>query len=449
MLNLPRSSGIWLHPTSLPGRFGTGEMGQEAHRWLEEMRAMGQRVWHMGGIGPVGVSCSPDETLSAFAGNAQFISFDSLRNDGALLPRDLAQMPAFDDSRVDHSQTTEVRSAFLKLAARRFLDQCGHSPLLRQAFDHFCQSESGWLEDHALFLALHEEHEGRPWSQWHDDIARREPDAITAAGARLAMQIEEQKALQFFFHRQWMKLRAKAREMGVLLSCDVSCTIPRDSADAWAHGEIFIPVEESDRLCCDWEGQGERSRAWWLARFAMLTGRVDLARLTDTGGLPGDRLASLREAAGETPFFFSDSAAGDGVAMMKVMQRAFLHEEMNAAHLPESCAQDAVACTGTMNDNTALGLLESCDTEAARHRLIAGSHSGGKSLNWDFIAAVMMSPARLALCQMQEVLGLGAASRMNDPENPANAWSWRFCWDDLTREITGRMLRLARETERF
>jgi len=449
MLNLQRSSGIWLHPTSLPGRFGTGEMGPEAHRWLEEMRMMGQRVWHMGGIGPVGLNGSPDEARSAFAGNAQFISFDSLRNDGALLPRDLAQMPSFDDSRVDHSQATEVRAAFLKLAARRLLDQCGSSPLLRQAFDHFCQCESGWLEDHALFLALHEENEGRPWSQWHDDIARREPDAITAAGARLAMQIEEQKALQFFFHRQWMKLRAKARELGVLLSCDVSCTIPGDSADAWAHGEIFTPAEGGDALRCDWDAQGEKARAWWLARFATLAGRVDLARLTNTRGLPAVELSALRGTMPDGLSFFSDTLFCDGVAVMKVMQHAFLHEEMNAAHLPESCAQDGVACTGTMSDNTALGLLESCDTESARHRLIAGSHSGGKSLNWDFIAAVMMSPARLALSQMQEALGLGAASRMNDPGQPANAWSWRFRWDDLTHEIMGRMLRLARETERF
>src|SRR6478672_4231806 len=166
MLSLPRCSGILLHPTSLPGRFGIGEIGRGAELWLESLHRMGQRLWQVLPLGPTGYGNSPYQSLSSFAGNPLLISLDSLVRDGIVRPSDLAVMPEFPSEKVDFGSVIEVRSAFLQNAARNFMNQCDASPPLARAFELFCQHEAEWLDDWAMFTALKKEHDLKPWTEW-------------------------------------------------------------------------------------------------------------------------------------------------------------------------------------------------------------------------------------------------------------------------------------------
>ncbi|MDB6139594.1 MAG: malQ, partial [Verrucomicrobiaceae bacterium] len=234
MLGIPRSSGLLLHPSSLPGRFGIGEIGPEAHRWLEWLASTGQHLWQMLPLGPTGYGNSPYQSLSSFAGNPLLISFDALRNDGVLLPGDLAMLPSFSSERVEFGPAIEVRTAFLKLAARRFVTQTQSSPLIDHAFEAFCEREASWLDDWAMFAALKQENEMRCWTEWPRDIALREQSALNDAFVRLSEEIEEQKALQFLFFRQWHRLHGRAQELGIHLIGDIPIFAAHDSADVWA-----------------------------------------------------------------------------------------------------------------------------------------------------------------------------------------------------------------------
>lgn len=511
MQNLPRSSGILLHPTSLPGRFGIGEIGPEAHRWLDELSKMGQRVWQMLPLGPTGYGNSPYQSLSTFAGNPLLISFDALRNDGALQPQDLAMVPAFDASRVQFGPVIEVRTAFLKLAARRFLTQCESSPLMRKAFDAFCDREAGWLDDFALFTALKEEQGFVAWTDWPRNIALREPQAIANAIVRRAAEIEEHKALQFFFDRQWQLLRRRARELGIKLVGDIPIFAAHDSADVWASPHLFELDENGKPTVVagvppdyfsatgqrwgnplyKWSAHKAETFAWWKARLHKTLEWVDVVRIDHFRGFasyweipaseptavngrwveaPGDELfdALKQSIGGEVPVIAEDLGIitpdvtalreRHGFPGMKVMQFAFGGDALAQEYIPENYPEDCVAYTGTHDNDTTLGLFRSGaggDTtrtqeqvDAERRSITNYTGTDGSELNWDFIERVMASKARIAIAPMQDVLGLGSEARMNVPGKLADFWTWRFRWEDLTPDIEERMLALAKRTGR-
>ena len=428
MLNIPRSSGILASPASLPGRFGIGEIGMEAHRWLETLRAMGQRVWLMPPLGPLDAVRSPGSASSAFAGDPLLVSFESLRNDGALLPQDLAMVPTFRADRVETGPVREVRVAFLKLAARRFLAQCESSPLLRRAFDYFCENEAAaWLDDHAMFAVLSERH-GAAWEAWPEALARREKQAIEEARAALAMEIEEQKVLQFFFHRQWIRLRAKAKELGILLAMDVPLSVPADGADAWADRALFEggPTGEASKITAGWREHEERGFSWWRSRVRKLLGWVDILRLTGADAVPPgafEKLAgALRSELGaHVPLAVDESATGHSLAASATRHGiAPTHVLPLAPEMAESISEHSVAL--------GIGRLGGMESKEA-------------------IASLLRAKSRLAITAIPSLVSLARGGALQVPEE--EPWNWRFEWDDLPGETQGFMLRLARETERF
>ena len=289
MLELPRSSGIKLHPSSLPGRFGMGEIGPQAERWLELLERMGQRAWVMPATLP----------LAGFAGDSLSLSFDALRNDGVLLPSDLALLPAFNEERINPGPVSEVRHAFLQLAARRFLHQVEVSPLLAHAFDKFCDGEAGWLDDWSLHSALAHAHEGRSWYEWPHDLASRQPEALAEAMVQHAAEIEEQKVLQFLHARHWQRLRARAHDLGLMLVGTLPTFVTRESAAVWAMPHLFAldadgqatrltRLEEGSEDAClsyRWEAHREDDFAWWRLRWATALRRFDAVILEQMKGL--------------------------------------------------------------------------------------------------------------------------------------------------------------------
>jgi len=502
MLKTPRCSGILLHPTSLPGRFGMGEIGPGAELWLEALHRMGQKLWQILPLGPTGYGNSPYQSLSSFAGNPLLISLDSLVRDGLARPDDLRMMPEFKDDKVDFGSVIEVRTAFLKEAAHKFITQCDASPSLARAFEAFCVQEQDWLDDYALFVALKNEHDLRAWTEWPRDLALRKAEAIAQAISSLEAEIEEVKVLQFFFHRQWNKLRARAKELGISIIGDIPIFAAHDSADVWAARDLFhlyddgnpkvvagVPPDYFSALgqrwgnpLYDWPKHAATGFAWWKARLRKTLSLVDIVRIDHFRGFaayweipgneatavngrwvdaPGDALfrALKDEFGGEVPIIAEDLGVitpdvvalrdGHDLPGMKVMQFAFGADALCEDYVPENYPENCVAYTGTHDNDTVLGLFNSGADEhtirtpemvvAERRTILNYTKTDGSELNWDYITAVWKSKARLAVCPLQDVLGLGSESRMNTPGKSGDFWSWRFTWDQLTPAMESRL----------
>jgi 4-alpha-glucanotransferase len=512
MFAIPRSSGLLLHPTSLPGRYGIGEIGSEAHAWLDELARMGQKLWQMLPLGPTGYGASPYQSLSSFAGNPLLISFESLALDGMLTLEELARAPQFPDSRVEFSRVEAYRNEMLRLAAGRFLQQCERSTLIERAFEAFTEREASWLEDFALFMALKRLHGGCSWHEWPKELRQRDPGALDAARRGLSREISEIKALQFFFDRQWQKLHAHARELGIALIGDIPIFTAHDSADVWARPDLFeldadgcptvvagvppdyfsVTGQRWGNPLYRWPAHEAEGFAWWQSRLRKTLEMVDVVRIDHFRGFaayweipateptavngrwveaPGDALfAALKQGlGGELPVIAEDLGIitpdvtalreRHGFPGMKVMQFAFGADSLAQEYVPENYPEDCVAYTGTHDNDTVLGLFRSGEGEATtrsaeqieaeRRTILAYTGTDGSELNWDFIGAVWRSQARLAIAPLQDVLGLGSEARMNTPgQMGEHFWSWRFTWDQLTPERSERLHSLTVEAGR-
>ena len=236
-MQLTRSSGVLLHPTSLPGRYGIGDLGPRAHAWVDFLAEAGCGLWQVLPLGPTGFDNSPYQSFSSFAGNPYLLSPESLLAEGLLREADL-EPAAFPSDRVDFSALIPWKLKVLGAAYRRF---CA-SPAagLREALEHFRRRHAEWLEDFALFMALKEAHQGAAWHTWEPDIARRTPEALAHWRERLAETVSCQQALQFLFFRQWLALKHSANARGVRIVGDVPIFVAYDSSDVWSHPELFL-----------------------------------------------------------------------------------------------------------------------------------------------------------------------------------------------------------------
>jgi 4-alpha-glucanotransferase len=501
MLPLPRSAGILLHPTSLPGRFGMGEIGPGAELWLESLHRMGQKLWQILPLGPTGYGNSPYQSLSSFAGNPLLISLDALVKDGMARPSDLQMLPEFPDNRVDFAPVIEIRTAFLRNAARHFMDQCNASPLLARAFEVFCQRESDWLDDWAMYIALKEEHGSKPWTEWPREVALREDVAMAQVMSALEAEIEEAKALQFLFHRQWNKLRIRARELDISIIGDIPIFTAHDGADVWANRELFhldasgnptviagVPPDYFSETgqrwgnpLYDWEKHQRTGFSWWKARMRKTLSMVDVVRIDHFRGFaayweipadevtaingkwveaPGDELFNaLHDEMGVLPIIAEDLGLitpdvvelrdKHGLPGMRVMQFAFGPDTVTPLYDPATYPENSVGYTGTHDNDTVVGLFRSEAgedstrtaevVEAERRTILGYTQTDGSELHWDFIEHVWKSQSQLAICPLQDVLGLGSEARMNVPGKSGEFWNWRFTWDELTTALEARM----------
>jgi 4-alpha-glucanotransferase len=511
MQSLPRSSGILLHPSSLPGPYGIDEIGPEAHRWLEILATTGQTLWQVLPMGPTGYGNSPYQSLSSFAGNPLLISFDSLRMDGVLKPEDLAMLPSFSDGNIDFNAVMEVRSAFLKLAARRFLTQCQQSPLLRQRYELFCQREESWLHDFAMFMALKEYHHQKPWTEWEHSYILPQGETLATIEIEHHNAMEECKVLQFFFHRQWQKLRVRAKELGITIIGDIPIFTAHDSADVWANQHLFELNPEGQPTVVagvppdyfsatgqrwgnplyKWELHQNEDFEWWRARMSKMMELYDVVRIDHFRGFaayweipaseataengrwvesPGDALFnSLKNHLGTLPVIAEDLGiiTDDVVALrdrhqlpgMKVMQFAFGVDSLAEDYIPENYPEHSVAYTGTHDNDTVVGLFHSrpgADStrtaeqiEAERRTILGYTGTDGSEIHWDFIQRVWNSKSAYAIAPLQDVLGLGSEARMNIPGQMGEFWTWRFTWADFQPEFGSRLQRITEDSGRL
>lgn len=503
-MKLARSSGVLLHPTSLPGRFGAGDLGPEAYRFADFLAAAGQRIWQVLPLGPTGYGDSPYQSFSTFAGNPLLVSLEKLMEDGDLSAQDLADRPEFPDHMLDYGQAKQYRRPLLKLAAENF--QTMATPARRERYEAFCHENAGWLDNYALFMALKEAHGGeKVWNRWEPDIAARQPDAVTRWKERLTPQIKVQQYGQYQFFKQWSELKSYCRERGIQTMGDIPIFVAHDSADVWSRPDLFhldadgnpsvqagVPPDyfsATGQLWGNplyrWDAMATEGYGWWIERLRSTLRLVDLLRLDHFRGfeafweVPGHETTAINgrwvKAPGGPLFEAVRTALGDppivaetlgvitpevellrekfGFPGMGVLQFAFGVDPQAPEFMPHNFLRHFVVYTGTHDNDTTLGWWTNSDPRSStrsaenirREREFALKYLGtdGQEMNWVFIRAILASVASLAITPVQDILGLGTEARMNLPGTRSGNWRWRFTREQLTPAIAKRLRELT------
>ncbi|MBZ5637219.1 MAG: 4-alpha-glucanotransferase [Acidobacteriia bacterium] len=494
MTGATRRAGVLLHPTSLPGRWGVGDLGPGADAFLSWISAAGQSVWQVLPLCAIGPSHSPYVGLSTFAGNPWLVSPERLVDEGLLDPAALESAPGFPDGHTAFVRALPYKASLLKGAWRQFRRR--GSAELRRDLEAFRGSpdQAGWLEDWALFMALRMRHRGRPWTEWPYDLRKRSAGALRRARCDLADEIAYQEFLQFLFFRQWHRIKSEANRRGIQVMGDLPIYVAHDSADVWANPRFFdlgpdgLPVSvagvppdyfsETGQLWGNplyrWDRLAEDGYAWWVERMRSNLRLADLIRLdhfrafaaywaipaeepTAVKGrwIPGPGRAlfdAIGSALGKLPMVAEDLGLitpdvhelrlALGLPGMRVLQFAF--DGSDNEHLPARNPEDSVVYTGTHDNDTTRGWFDSLD-EGLRRVVVecVGTREG--SIEWDMIRAAYGSAARLAVIPMQDVLGLGTEARMNTPGRPEDNWTWRAAAGSFEEAPAERLARLAGE----
>ncbi len=472
-----RSAGILLHPTSLPGPYGIGDIGPEAMNWLDYLAKAGCTLWQVLPLGPTGYGDSPYQSFSAFAGNPYLISPEILYAEGLLAAADLERCPPFPAERVDFGALIPWKIALLDRAYDRF--EATASSEMRQALASFEVAQGHWLSDFALFMAIKEAHGGVSWSEWPRPLRLRDPQALQEARRILAPAIRRQVFRQYTFFKQWSVVHAHARELGIRIIGDIPIFVAHDSADVWAHPELFHLDEEGrpalvagvppDYFSATgqlwgnplyrWDVHASTGYTWWLDRFRAVLSMVDIVRLDHfrgfaayweiPGGMPTAQigrwvpgpgkhfLQAVKDALGELPIIAEDLGVitADVVELreafnlpgMKILQFAFASDP-NDPFLPHNYPVNCVVYTGTHDNDTALGWLTSAPQSERALCLSYLAMEGQKPerVVWEMIRSLWISTAMFSLAPMQDFLALGTEARMNYPGNPSGNWSWRM-----------------------
>lgn len=489
----PRASGILLHPTSFPGRFGIGDLGAAAYQFIDFLNGSGQQIWQVLPLGPTGHGNSPYMSYSSMAGNPLLISPESLRDQGLLNDSDLYDFPHYSDDWVDYDPVIAAKTPLLLKASENF--KAGATTEQRQHFEEFCASRAFWLNDYALFMALKGAHEGASWHTWDEAIAKRQPETLEKWRLRLTSEIFHHKFLQYEFFRQWSSLKTYANDRGISIIGDIPIYVAHDSADVWAFPQYFHLDPETGEPSLmagvppdyfsatgqlwgnpiyKWDVIEESGFDWWIQRFRALLEFVDLIRIDHFRGFcaywavsqgettamngewieaPGEAFfKALRQELGSLPILAEDlgvitpdvEALRDQFEFpgMKILQFAFGSDNDNP-FLPFNYVRNSVVYTGTHDNDTTLGWFHTLqDYERDRLLQYLGCTSTD-GIHWDLIRLALSSISNQALIPLQDVLGLGNKARMNYPGKADGNWAWRYRGESLSYELSDRLRQLT------
>ena len=494
-MSFTRVSGILLHPTSLPGAHGIGDLGPQAHRFLDFLADSGCNLWQVLPLGPTGYGDSPYQCFSAFAGNTYLISLEALLAEGLLTPADLEDAPDFTPSRVDFGRLIPWKLEVLGRAYERFSSV--HAAGLREAMAVFRAENAAWLDDYALFMSLKEAHGGGSWDGWPAPLRTRDEAALQQARRELADQIARHVFYQFLFQQQWQAIHDHARARAVRIIGDIPIFVAHDSADVWSHPELFF-LDEHGRPTVvagvppdlfsatgqlwgnplyDWEAHKRDGYRWWLERVRHTLRVVDIIRLDHFRGfagyweIPGGNptaefgrwvpgpghdffdalMADLRNTLGlqDLPLIAEDLGVitADVVDLrdrydlpgMRILQFGFSGPD--DPFLPHHYVPNCVAYTGTHDNDTARGWFESA-SESERNFAVRYLGVDGGNFSWDLIRAIWSSAAVFSIAPMQDFLNLGSEARMNYPSRLGGNWEWRIQEGDLSPALLDRIKEL-------
>ncbi|HZE91038.1 MAG TPA: 4-alpha-glucanotransferase [Rhizobacter sp.] len=490
-MRFPRSSGVLLHPTSLPGAHGSGDLGADAFHFVDWLVSAGQRLWQILPLGGIGPGNSPYMSSSAFAGNVLMIDLAELHGYGWLDADDLLPSPGFGDRRLAFDTVVPYRMARLERAAQRFAKSA--SAAERADFQVFCEQHADWLDDYALFMALADHHGWQAWHDWEPKLAKREPAALKAAAKRHAPRIDFWKFCQWCFFRQWLRLKAYANDRHVQIIGDVPIFIALQSAEVWARQELFeldaqgrpsvvagVPPDYFSETgqhwgnpLYRWQTHASEGYAWWVQRIRRTFQLVDIVRIDHFRGfanyweipaseptaihgrwMPGPGKAlfnAIAKALGPLPVIAEDLGEitpdvevlrkALGFPGMRVLQFAFGDNSRNP-FLPHRYEPNTVVYTGTHDNDTSLGWWASA---SAKERAFATDYlqTDGREIHWDLMRAALASVADTAVHTMQDVLGLPASDRMNFPGKSEGNWEWRFSWHQVHAHHAQRLAHLS------
>jgi 4-alpha-glucanotransferase len=494
-----RSSGILLHPTSLPAQFGIGDFGNEARAFADFLVAGGQSLWQVLPLGPTGYGESPYQLLSAFAGNTLLIDPRQLIAEGLLNLEDVAG-PDCSAARVEFERVQPFKDRLLHKAFENF--KRGAAKHLAVGFEEFGERNEVWLDDYALFRALKDAQGGIQWTKWERGLANREPAALEKARGELRDQIERHRFHQFIFFKQWRALSDYCHTRGVRIIGDIPIFVAHDSVDVWANRAYFKLDHEGERTVVsgvppdyfsktgqrwgnplyDWERLKADGFHWWIERVRFALSQFDLVRVDHFRGFvacweipasettaehgewvntPGHELfTALTVVLGGLPIIAENLGvitpeveslrAEFGFPGMRVLQFAFSNDDENI-HLPDNYPRDVVVYTGTHDNDTTVGWFAALDDEsgtpeaknAEREFCLKYLQSDGQEIHWDMIGAALSSVADTAIIPLQDVLGLGSEARMNLPASGSGNWRWRMKPGAMSDDLADRLKSLT------
>lgn len=484
-----RQSGVLLHPTSLPGRYGIGSMNGAAYEWVDFLAETRQSLWQVLPLGPTGYGDSPYQSFSSFAGNPYLISLEDMVEEGLLDGSVLADAPDFPADHVDYGAIYIWKLTVLRQAADAFAE--GGAPELKAEFETFGKDQADWLNDYALFMALKDAHSGAPWNTWDMEIRSRKPAAITNAQNEHADAINAHKFNQWLFFRQWSKLKAYANAKAIRIVGDIPIFVAMDSSDTWTSPQEFFLDEEFQPTVVAgvppdyfsatgqlwgnplyrWESMRQNQYAWWLRRIRAALRLYDMIRVDHFRGFAGyweipageltavngkwvqapgmDFFAVVQRELGDLPILAEDlgEITPDVIELrnrfnlpgMKILQFAFSTDATDK-FLPHNYKPNFVVYSGTHDNDTTRGWYEHSATDKERDSFRRYFHTDGSEAAWTLIDAAWSSVALIAITPMQDLLELPSSARMNLPGRAEGNWTWRFTSDALSPMLVGRLL---------
>ncbi len=494
-----RSSGVLCHISSLPSRFGIGDLGPEAYRFVDFLSRSGFSWWQILPINPTdpALANSPYSSCSAFAANHLFISPELLVEEGFLDKQELAGLE-MEVGPSDYEKAQQVRAALLFKSYQRYQKRV----IKLRDFENFCVHEAYWLDDYALFVVLKGFFHNASWNEWPLDIRDRNPEALKDFSAANANAIEKERFTQYLFYRQWRSLQEYCSRKGIGLIGDIPIYVTYDSVDVWVHPEIFKLDQQKNPITVagvppdyfsangqrwgnpvyNWEKLKETDFNWWVDRIYRNLALFDAARIDHFRGfvqcweipseektaikgawrdVPGkDLFQTLKQHFRELPIIAEDLGIitkevdelkdSLGFPGMRVLLFAFIPEYKKSRDLPENYTPLSVAYTGTHDNNTVVGWFAADMTLAEKKVLTEylGHEPEAQGINWLMIELVMKSSAYLAVVPLQDLLGLGQEARMNKPSTVLGNWQWRFARGDLGSSLSRRMASLLSKVGR-
>jgi 4-alpha-glucanotransferase len=502
-----RASGVLLHPTSLPGEFGIGDLGSAAYAFIDFLVEAKQSYWQILPLGPTGYGDSPYQSFSAFAGNTLLISPERLVEDGLITDADLKSQFDPGGERVDYGAVYDWKNELLWRAFYGL--QHTTNPDTRDEFEKYCEECEPWLADYALYRSIKLSEGQNAWYRWPEPLKTRDKQALQAAAGQLSEQIQAQKFYQFLFFRQWTAVKEYANSAGIKIIGDMPIFVAHDSADVWANQESFKLKADGTPLVVagvppdyfsttgqlwgnpiyKWDAMAANGFRWWIERVRSTLQIVDIIRVDHFRGfaasweVPGtdktakngqwvtapglELFSALESALGPLPVIAED--LGDitpdvrelldllGFPGMRILQYAFGGGAKNL-DLPHNYIRNCAAYTGTHDNDTVVGWFLSRPkavadkTSGERAFCLEYLDSDGLDIHWDFIRAVWSSVADTAITPLPDLLGLGTEGRTNLPASTSGNWQWRMQKDAITDAIIVRLRKLTeiygRATER-
>ncbi len=497
-MNYKRSAGILLHPTSLPGKFGIGDLGVNAYKFIDFMKESGQKLWQVFPLGPTGYGDSPYQSFSAFAGNPMLISPEELKKEGYLDDTDLARLPEFEPHNIEFGKVIEFKTGLLKKAYAKSVVSGIKD---KEAYEKFCRDNAEWLDDYALFMAGKEYHGGILWTEWESSLAFRKKEQMEEWKSKLADLIGYQKFIQFQFFKEWNAVRKYANKNGISIIGDMPIFIAYDSADLWANKEQFT-VDSEGKLktvagvppdyfsptgqlwgnpLYRWDAMKKDNFAWWKKRFSKLLEMVDIVRIDHFRGFeafweipggapnavegkwvkaPGDELfTEIKNTFGDLPILAEDlGVITDGVRElrdkfgfpgMKILQFAF-GPNGDKNFLPHNYSRNSVVYTGTHDNDTTKSFFDIASKEDIELFEWTQDYLNyyGAEIVYPLIKEAYKSVADFVIIPMQDILNLGNQARMNFPGKLGGNWAWRFSWDQIYEGLSNKYFYITKLYER-